>query len=1648
MKNITSFIFFLLIFVGSTHLNAQNIPHANAAGPYGVQVNTFNGNLYFQRTDLIIPNTGLGIDLTFHYNSFRDTLDLGYGKGWTSTYSLHYFPDSTGIVIERADGRRDFYNKNGNTYQAPEGIFDSWEEYESGKFVLMTLHGMKYYFDNPDHQKITRIEDANSNFIDFSYEGEVLTEIKDASGRTVNLNWSDGHLMGVEDDNFSETRQLAFQYNNDGQLLTATDLEGGTMQYSYIENALTQILNERGDFLDISYNEAERVTELVSCLTTLKFQFNRANNSTYVVEKNQNGDRVTTFAYDEDGKLLSRTGNCCGFNVQYNYDEDNNVRQLTDANGNEFTANHDSKGNRLLSKNPMNERQQFKFSDNLNRLTEFTDKRGNTTFLAYDNQGNLQSVQQPENVTLAFTYDNHGNIQELTDGNGNVTSMIYNDNNDLIRIEYPISGINENMEYDNVGNLIESTDGNNNSVTYEYDKLNRVTAVQDNLSNEVQFFYDSASNLTMEIDANGNEKEYGYDSKNRLEIVTTPSGVTNYGYDASDNLRSILDANNHKTLFDYNTRDLLTSEQDPLGNKTNYTYDGNGNILSKKDANGEPTTYIYDVLNRLINKNYRGNTDNYEYDANSNLTYCSNNQISMRFTYDNLNRLISKKVENWNLTISYGYDGAGNRTSMTDATGETHYRYDANNRLTAITNPKNETTSFVYDDGNRLTEQQMANGTSTIYTYDEANRLLTLMNRTTNGTTLSSYEYEYDSNGNRTQMTDHNGTRWSYEYDGDNRLTEVKQNGDLIENYNLDPVGNRLAFNDTNYTYDDADRLQNAGNTTYDFDKNGNLLSKTENGEITSYSYDGENRLVLVNTPDGKSVKFQYDPFGNRITKSIDGAMTRYLLDGENVLMELSTSNTIQARYTAGLALDSWISMDRSGDSYFYHTDGLGSISTLTNTNQAIFNTYQYDSYGNVTNQTGSVENPYTYTGREWEEAIGLYYYRTRFYDAEVGRFLTVDGFEGFFDRPSSLHSYNYVENNPINFTDPTGEAFQIAVGAIVLAYRVARGAYTFYRGVKKIIIGAGALIKRAILKRVVQSRFYQKYKSNQFIRLLRKVNRACRVQLKKQSRFKLSKIGEKIAGKKYKDDYKFWEFLITEIKQAYESDENKKNEDDSSIIEKGLYKTPCGKLLKELEKSAKGLQNLLEKSKEIEEEQTDENDLCIPIIRSFDPNEIIAPAGFGIQKWVAQKDELPYTILFENDPDFATAAAQKVSVEHQFDTDLNKFSFRLGDFGFGNYYFEVPEGVSYYNTQIDLSDSLGILLQVTAGLDANNGKAFWILESKDPATGLSATLPADAGFLPVNDTITRAGEGFVNFTIKPSQSSVTGDTIHAKASIVFDNNPPILTNTEYNIIDADAPVTAVQEVEVMETDGQITLKWAGTDVGSGINSYDLYTSVNGRFFLPILAGLTDTTYVYNGKADSTYQFFTLGIDNVGNRERLKASAEPACMTAEIVNQTATSPNEADGSATINVLNNNGEVTYSWSHDSNLNNPTATNLPAGDYLVTLTDAALCRVAVAITIDQTTAIADLPTLQEPNILIHQIAPVPARSVVRVQFSTSSKLAYLEVYNVNGQKMLSRTITTTANELNTEAIEVNNFSSGSYFIRISDRNNSVGGVFLKQ
>ncbi|MBZ0108078.1 MAG: FG-GAP-like repeat-containing protein [Candidatus Scalindua rubra] len=270
----------------------------------------------------------------------------------------------------------------------------------------------------------------------------------------------------------------------------------------------------------------------------------------------------------------------------------------------------------------------------------------------------------------------------------------------------------------------------------------------------------------------------------------------------------------------------------------------------------------------------------------------------------------------------------------------------------------------------------------------------------------------------------------------------------------------------------------------------------------------------------------------------------------------------------------------------------------------------------------------------------------------------------------------------------------------------------------------------------------------------------------------------------------------------------------------------------------------------------------CKKTEKAVDPNEIIGPDGYGDENWISKDKVLPYAVHFENDPELATLAAQNVTIRQSLDANLDPRTFRLGSIGFGDHLFTVPENRAYYSDRLDLVDSQGLYVDVTAGIDVTTNEVFWSFRSIDPDTGLPPTNPL-AGFLPVG------GQGYVTYTIKAKEETVTGDVINAQASIVFDVNEPVDTPPIFNTLDADYPESQVQNSGDSIDATTFLVSWAGQDVpgGSELEGFDIYVSDNDASYELWLSNTTETSAPYTGVSGHTYGFYSRARDNAGNIE-------------------------------------------------------------------------------------------------------------------------------------------------------------------------------------
>ncbi len=302
----------------------------------------------------------------------------------------------------------------------------------------------------------------------------------------------------------------------------------------------------------------------------------------------------------------------------------------------------------------------------------------------------------------------------------------------------------------------------------------------------------------------------------------------------------------------------------------------------------------------------------------------------------------------------------------------------------------------------------------------------------------------------------------------------------------------------------------------------------------------------------------------------------------------------------------------------------------------------------------------------------------------------------------------------------------------------------------------------------------------------------------------------------------------------------------------------------------------------------------------SLDPNEKIGPAGYGGERFVPDKVPIPYRINFENLAT-ATAPAQKIFISDQLPLTLDPRTVRIKEIGFKQEQIVVPDNQASYQARIQLGADLNNLqVDVLAGLDLVNRRVFWTMQAIDPETG-EAPLDPLVGLLPPNNA-NRDGEGYVTFTVEPTAGQPTRTDLINNATIVFDANEPIITNTVSNLLDSGIPTSQLSPLPPTSTIPIFDLEWIGNDdaTGSGLKGFDVLYSEDGAAYAPYVLNSQANSIQFAGKWGKLYRFHTRARDNAGNIEAAPTTPDAVIQVfgGDTEGDVAPRPNGSDGSLT------------------------------------------------------------------------------------------------------------------------------------------------------
>jgi len=814
---------------------------------------------------------------------------------------------------------------------------------------------------------------------------------------------------------------------------------------------MSAIIDPVGKRTAFTYDGSSRVTEIWlglyqsgSVVWTFK-QYAIAYSTTTTRTITNARGFATTLTLNSFGNSIQRSGPsigsaCCddrGNTSSFVWDGEMNKIKSTDGLGNAWTTDFDYRSNLVSRTDPGGNVSSSVWAErnygawySVLRKSQ-TNFRNYTTAYTYDGKDNLIKILNAKNNASYLYYDALGFLNKSKDFRGFDTWFEYNTNGYRTKMTDPLNDVTLYV-YDASGRQTTVTSPLGFVTTTTYDADDRVTKVTDPLGNLTSFDYNARGDRTKSIDPNGfaTLSSINVTSRKAQTITDALGNITTMTYDLRGNLLSVRDANQHTTSYEYDSYDRQTKATSPLLYATSSRYDAAGNRIGRTDANGAATSYSFDKSNRLLTIRYSGGTTvSYAYDKNSNPTSETGFGYTKTSVYDELDRVTSVIMNygSFSKTTAYTYDANGNRlTALDPESGTTSYAYDSTNRQWKITDPENRFTTYVYDKNSRTTSVTYANGVVTTNTWDAARRLTKLETEKSDSTLIERFQYAYDKNGNRLSATLANASVTTYEYDKLDRLTKMTEPGSVVTTYKYDAVGNlfeeKKGSTTKTYTYDADDRLYDVTVGTagmrYGYDNNGNRKWAYDKGTgvNTSFSYDYENRMTARGT-----CTYTYAGDGERMSSACSApTYNRYDPGGgglSDVVAEYDSTGTRQVRYTRGPGVDEPVEQLRSGSYYTYQRDGLGSTSKITDASQATVNSYIYGPWGD-TSSSGSLSNPFRYTGREANSGSSLYHYRARAYDPEARRFLQKDP-AGMCD---GTNPYPYVRNNPTSRLDPSGK--------------------------------------------------------------------------------------------------------------------------------------------------------------------------------------------------------------------------------------------------------------------------------------------------------------------------------------------------------------------------------------------------------------------------------------------------------------------------------------------------------------------------------------------------------------------------------------------------------------------------------------------------
>nr|WP_257217446.1 RHS repeat-associated core domain-containing protein [Streptomyces dengpaensis] len=755
--------------------------------------------------------------------------------------------------------------------------------------------------------------------------------------------------------------------------------------------------------------------------------------------------RGSRFVVNDNSQVIAEI-DPLGHITRTEYDEHHHVRSRTDALGNTTTYTNNVLG----------------------RPTRVRQPDGGVLTVDYNEHALPIRVTQPDGAVWEHTYDERGNPVRLSHRNGALTHFAYDERGNLSAVT-DASGATTQVRCSPAGLRVETVSALGDRTTRAYDPFGRLSTSTDPLGHTTRLWWTVEGGIARVLGPDGSEETWAYDGEGNCTAHTDPGGArTTFEYTYFDLLRSQTGPDGSRHEFAYDASLRLTQVTNPLGLTWLYTYDGAGRLTTETDFDnqrityerdatgqlvrrvnpaGQSVRYAYDAMGRLLTKTADGEVTSYAYDPVGRLIRASSVGCDLEWDRDLGGRITAERING--RTLASAYDALGRRVERVTPSGaRAHYEYDTVGRTTSL-RTSGHTVDFTRDAAGQEIGRLIGDSLSLAQTWDAAGRPLEQL-VTAAGNQIQQRSYGYRTDQYLVRVEDALDGAMSLELDAVGRVSRI-QGHSQTESYSYDEAGqvtsaawpgHRIAKEAEGDRLLSGIRLDRAGSTRYEYDSAGRVVVRrktrlSRKSDVWRYSWDPEDRLTSVITPEGTVWRYLYDPLGRRISKQRLGDDGRTVVERTDFTWDGPTLAE-QTTIAPGLPHPVTLTWDHQGHRPIAQTERLTATGTQEEIDSRFF-AIVTDLIGTPTelvDEQGSVAwrarrtvwgltawpkesqayTPLRFPGQYHDPETGLHYNYQRYYDPETARYTSLDPL-GLAPAPDP---YGYV-TNPLRQFDPFG---------------------------------------------------------------------------------------------------------------------------------------------------------------------------------------------------------------------------------------------------------------------------------------------------------------------------------------------------------------------------------------------------------------------------------------------------------------------------------------------------------------------------------------------------------------------------------------------------------------------------------------------------